>query len=110
MQGSLDTTVAACTIMRHGQQRSATWDIGDWLRGLGLGQYEASFRQNEVNESVLPKLTQEDVSQHQGAKSLELRAAMSMARLRRDQGKRERPAICLRRSTAGSPKASTRSI
>ena len=37
------------------------WDIGDWLRGLGLGQYEATFRQNEVNESVLPKLTQEDL-------------------------------------------------
>jgi predicted ATPase len=29
-----------------------------------------------------------DVSRHQGAKSLELRAAMSMARLWRDQGKR----------------------
>ena len=39
------------------------WDIGDWLRGLGLGQYEASFRQNEVNESVLPKLTQEDLKE-----------------------------------------------
>ena len=38
-------------------------DIGDWLRGLGLGQYEASFRQNEVNESVLPKLTQEDLKE-----------------------------------------------
>jgi class 3 adenylate cyclase len=37
------------------------WDIGDWLRGFGLGQYEATFRQNEVNESVLPKLTQEDL-------------------------------------------------
>jgi predicted ATPase len=30
-----------------------------------------------------------DVSQRQGAKSLELRAAMSMARLWRDQGKRD---------------------
>jgi class 3 adenylate cyclase len=39
------------------------WDIGDWLRGLGLGQYEAGFRQNEVNESVLPKLTQEDLKE-----------------------------------------------
>ena len=39
------------------------WDIGDWLRRLGLGQYEASFRQNEVNESVLPKLTQEDLKE-----------------------------------------------
>ena len=39
------------------------WDIGDWLRGLGLGQYEVSFRQNEINESVLPKLTQEDLKE-----------------------------------------------
>src|SRR6516165_8146559 len=38
-------------------------DIGDWLRGLGLEQYEAGFRQNEVNESVLPKLTQEDLKE-----------------------------------------------
>jgi predicted ATPase len=30
-----------------------------------------------------------DVSQHQGAKSVELRASMSMARLWRDQGKRD---------------------
>ena len=37
------------------------WYIGDWRRGLGLEQYEAGFRQNEVNESVLPKLTQEDL-------------------------------------------------
>jgi SAM domain (Sterile alpha motif) len=43
--------------------RARAWDIGDWLRGLGLGQYEAGFRQNEVNESVLPKLTQEDLKE-----------------------------------------------
>jgi class 3 adenylate cyclase/predicted ATPase len=39
------------------------WDIGGWLRGLGLGQYEAAFRHNEVNESVLPKLTQGDLKE-----------------------------------------------
>ena len=39
------------------------WDIGDWLRGLGLDQYEASFRQNAVTKSVLPKLTQEDLKE-----------------------------------------------
>jgi class 3 adenylate cyclase len=38
-------------------------DIGDWLRGLGLEQYAVAFRQNEVNESVLPKLTQEDLKE-----------------------------------------------
>jgi len=35
-------------------------DVGDWLRGLGLGQYETAFRDNEVDEKVLPKLTSED--------------------------------------------------
>jgi len=42
----------------------------------------------------------------QQAKSWELRAAMSMARLWRDQGKPQH-ANCSRPSTAGSPKAST---
>jgi hypothetical protein len=29
-----------------------TIDIGEWLRGLGLGQYEATFRENEIDESA----------------------------------------------------------
>jgi hypothetical protein len=36
-------------------------DIGGWLRSLGLEQYEATFRENGVDETVLPKLTAEDV-------------------------------------------------
>ena len=32
-------------------------DVGAWLRGLGLGQYEASFRGNEIDADVLPELT-----------------------------------------------------
>jgi len=32
-------------------------DIGAWLRGLGLGQYEATFRENEIEADVLPELT-----------------------------------------------------
>jgi hypothetical protein len=36
-------------------------DIGVWLRSLGLEQYEAAFRENGVDETVLPKLTAEDV-------------------------------------------------
>src|ERR1700720_2462207 len=31
-----------------------------WLRSLGLERYEAAFRENEINERVLPSLTQED--------------------------------------------------
>ena len=36
-------------------------DIPGWLRNLGLEKYEAAFRDNEINEKVLPKLTAEDL-------------------------------------------------
>ena len=36
-------------------------DIAAWLDGLGLGQYAQTFRDNEVDERVLPSLTAEDL-------------------------------------------------
>ena len=30
-------------------------DIVVWLRSLGLGKYEAAFRENEIDETVLPE-------------------------------------------------------
>ena len=36
-------------------------DVGEWLRGLGLGEYEAAFHDNGIDGSVLPHLTVEDV-------------------------------------------------
>ena len=36
-------------------------DLGGWLRSLGLGQYETAFRENAINEKVLPSLTAEDL-------------------------------------------------
>ena len=36
-------------------------DIGDWLQSLGLERYEAAFRENEIDETVLPSLTAEDL-------------------------------------------------
>ncbi len=38
-------------------------DVGAWLQGLGLGQYEAAFRDNGVDASVLPELTAEDLKE-----------------------------------------------
>jgi len=32
-------------------------DVGDWLRSHGLGQYEAAFRESEIEADVLPELT-----------------------------------------------------
>ena len=31
-------------------------DLGDWLRSLGLERYEAAFRENAIDDSVLPSL------------------------------------------------------
>src|SRR3954451_15692024 len=36
-------------------------DVADWLRALGLDQYEAAFRANGVDAEVLPTLTGEEL-------------------------------------------------
>src|ERR1700686_4175833 len=33
--------------------------LGCWLRRLGLERYEGAFRENEIDETVLPSLTHE---------------------------------------------------
>jgi class 3 adenylate cyclase len=46
-------------------QQPRSWgtimDVVVWLRSLGLGKYEAAFRENEIDETVLPNLTAEDL-------------------------------------------------
>jgi hypothetical protein len=34
-----------------------------WLRSLGLEEYEEAFRDNKIDERVLPNLTQEDLKE-----------------------------------------------
>jgi hypothetical protein len=34
-----------------------------WLRSLGLEEYEAAFRNNKIDERVLPSLTAEDLKE-----------------------------------------------
>ena len=48
---------AACAIVPRG----TTMDVGDFLREVGLQQYEAAFRENGIDIRVLPKLTAEDL-------------------------------------------------
>ena len=36
-------------------------DISAWLRSLGLERYEQAFRENAIDEAILPKLTGEDL-------------------------------------------------
>src|SRR3954454_24232291 len=34
-------------------------DVGTWLRNLGLGQYEAAFREAGLEADILPELTEQ---------------------------------------------------
>src|SRR5579871_1971255 len=55
-------------------------DIGEWLEGLGLGQYEAVFRNHNIDVDTLSELTDEDLSKlgvALGARRRILRAAGS---------------------------------
>ena len=62
-------------------------DIVVWLRSLGLGRYEAAFRDNEIDETVLPSLTEEHLKQL-GVASLGHRVKLldAVAALRSDAG------------------------
>src|SRR6202167_1675389 len=43
--------------------RGARMDLGRWLRNLGLERYETAFRENEIDETVLPSLTHETLKE-----------------------------------------------
>src|SRR5215475_6357608 len=36
-------------------------DVAGWLRGLGLERYEQAFRDNDVDATILPRLTADDL-------------------------------------------------
>jgi hypothetical protein len=71
-------------------------DIAAWLRELGLERYADAFRDNDVYAKILARLTASwlqraiDTARSQEAKSLELRAATSLARLWAEQGERRK--------------------
>src|SRR6516162_9342076 len=57
--------IAISTKVRHTETgilvRVSTMDVADWLRKLGLVQYEPAFRANKIDAGVLPSLTAEDL-------------------------------------------------
>jgi class 3 adenylate cyclase len=67
-------------------------DIAIWLRSLGLGKYEAVFRENEIDETVLPSLTEEHLKQL-GVTALGHRVKLldAIAALRNDASGKARP-------------------
>jgi class 3 adenylate cyclase len=62
-------------------------DIGGWLRSLGLERYEAAFRDNEIDETVLPSLTHENLKEL-GVTALghRLKLLDAIAAMRSDKG------------------------
>jgi hypothetical protein len=36
-------------------------DVGEWLKGIGLGQYEETFRAHDIDVDVLPDVTEADL-------------------------------------------------
>ena len=40
-----------------------TMDMGEWLRSIDLGQYEVTFRENEIDDQILPNLTADDLKE-----------------------------------------------
>ena len=38
-------------------------EVGVWLRRLGLEEYEAAFRENNIDDTILPSLTTEDLKE-----------------------------------------------
>ena len=36
-------------------------DVGEWLRSVGLAEFEATFRENGIDADVLPELTDADL-------------------------------------------------
>ena len=76
-------------------------DVVVWLRSLGLGKYEAAFRDNEVDDSVLPNLTAEDLKEL-GVTALGHRRKLldAIAALRDDESAKTEPTA---QDSAGQP-------
>jgi class 3 adenylate cyclase len=78
-------------------------DIVLWLRSLGLGKYEAAFRGNEIDETVLPDLTHETLKElGVTAVGHRLKLLGAIAALRADAGAKAHAADAVAPSTAPS--------
>jgi hypothetical protein len=80
-------------------------DVVVWLRSLGLAKYEAAFRENEIDETVLPSLTEEHLKQL-GVTALGHRVKLldAIAALRNDASVKTLPVgAALARPSAATP-------
>ena len=76
-------------------------DLGHWLRSLGLERYEAAFRENEIDETVLLKLTAEDLKELGVAALGHRRKLLDAISALRDQANEPLPSLA--RATIDGP-------
>jgi hypothetical protein len=76
-------------------------DVGEWLRGIGLGQYEATFREHEIDAEVLPELTEADLEKFGVPFGHRKRLIKAIAKL--GNAAPEQPAAAPRQPAASSP-------
>ncbi|MFO1050150.1 MAG: AAA family ATPase [Geminicoccaceae bacterium] len=84
-------------------------DVGAWLRGLGLGQYEQAFLANDVDSAILPDLTSEDLAAL-GVHSVGHRRKLLTAIAALDAVVAERPAAPTADPVAARPAAERRQL
>src|SRR3954451_18162706 len=59
----MDDVAAQSSAARIAEPEATVVDVGKWLKSLGLEQYEAAFRENDVDAEVLPTLTADDLKE-----------------------------------------------
>jgi hypothetical protein len=77
---------------------SAAMDVGGWLRGLSLGEYEDNFRNNKIAADVLPQPTADDLRVAVGDRRRLLSAIRRFGRRNALRGRSYFPA-CAQRSS-----------
>ena len=92
--------------MRRNPHWAAIMDIVVWLRTLGLGKYEAAFRENEIDETVLRSLTHETLKElGVSAVGHRLKLLDAIAALRTDEAARPLPPIRCQHPVCRAPQA-----
>jgi class 3 adenylate cyclase len=86
-------------------------DVGAWLRGLGLGQYEPAFRDNDIDAGLLPTLAADDLREL-GVASLGHRKRLlaAIAALAGPADPRPTPASPLPPPASAAPQAERRQL
>jgi hypothetical protein len=87
----------------------ATMDVGDWLRSLGLAQYETAFRESEIEADVLPELTDQHLKDLGVSLGHRLKILRAIREIGGDAPGRAQPSALAEPSAGNSPRCSSTS-